>query len=436
MKHLKELRRRLAVYQHGQSLVEMAIITPILIIMFIGVFEVGWALRGYLVLANTNRETVRYAVKNGVLDYSTKDPTAVGYDKVLSHTIDSLAGQLPLEFGADANTTLIISHFVIDTGFPCAVKLSTGEPKVPYEFDPSCDCGVTDPNAAQWFTLDDLVAFPNAEYPHYAITYGLSRTTRLAGGNYADYAQQLKVENNRLNCAILQTSASSLSLATTANNLLVAEAFYDQPQLLGVPFISNPLTDPIPFYAHTAMRIVTSREADTTNSVGPVCEVYPMAYSQSLFDPSLITGTTGIDANQDSSGFGWLNWNPAKTDEIYVQEELLNPRLAMNDFTGLTPGLAPDGSNKTLNAGDWVSGQTTVSSSYVITTALKELVGKTIRVPVYSNTSGSSPMGYLISRFALLTVNQICWAGECAGFSGSQKMIRATFEGYDDQACQ
>jgi Flp pilus assembly protein TadG len=30
----------------GQSLVEMAIITPLLLLLFIGVLEVGWAIRG------------------------------------------------------------------------------------------------------------------------------------------------------------------------------------------------------------------------------------------------------------------------------------------------------------------------------------------------------------------------------------------------------
>jgi Flp pilus assembly protein TadG len=32
----------------GQSLVEMAVITPLLLFMFLGMIEVGWAIRGYL----------------------------------------------------------------------------------------------------------------------------------------------------------------------------------------------------------------------------------------------------------------------------------------------------------------------------------------------------------------------------------------------------
>jgi Flp pilus assembly protein TadG len=45
--------------ERGQSLVETALILPILLLMFIGVLEVGWALRGYLTLLNASREALR-----------------------------------------------------------------------------------------------------------------------------------------------------------------------------------------------------------------------------------------------------------------------------------------------------------------------------------------------------------------------------------------
>ncbi|MBN1218865.1 MAG: pilus assembly protein, partial [Anaerolineae bacterium] len=41
--------------EQGQSLVEMAIITPLLIFLLLGVFEVGNAVRNYMVLVNVNR---------------------------------------------------------------------------------------------------------------------------------------------------------------------------------------------------------------------------------------------------------------------------------------------------------------------------------------------------------------------------------------------
>jgi Flp pilus assembly protein TadG len=47
----------------GQSLVEVAIIMPLLLLMLLGVFEVGLALRNYLKLVDANREVVRWAVR-------------------------------------------------------------------------------------------------------------------------------------------------------------------------------------------------------------------------------------------------------------------------------------------------------------------------------------------------------------------------------------
>jgi Flp pilus assembly protein TadG len=56
---LSEIKRKLKPTPHGQSLVEMAFITPLLLLMFIGVLEVGWAIRGYIVLLNADREGTR-----------------------------------------------------------------------------------------------------------------------------------------------------------------------------------------------------------------------------------------------------------------------------------------------------------------------------------------------------------------------------------------
>jgi hypothetical protein len=41
----------------------------------------------------------------------------------------------------------------------------------------------------------------------------------------------------------------------SANSVIVVEIYFNQPQLLGVPFVSNSLTDPVHLYAYTEMRI-------------------------------------------------------------------------------------------------------------------------------------------------------------------------------------
>ncbi|MBN1994739.1 MAG: pilus assembly protein [Anaerolineae bacterium] len=430
-------RQKLNGSKRGQSLVEMAIITPLLLFLFLGVFEVGWALRGYLVLANVNRETVRYGVKNGILDYSIKDPATVGYDVVLSHTLNSLSDQLPLKFDAgDSNATIIMSHFYVDTGYPCIIYQGVN-PKVPYEFDPTCDCNEDNPADPQWFTRDDLILHPDTPgYAYYAQIYGINKTTRLGGGSYQAMADQLALENNQLNCNVLKTGTTG---ELSSNNVFIAETFYDQPQLLGVPFLANRLTNPIPFYTHTAMRIVVSRDANTTNSVGPTCTVYPITFPQ-LVNP--ITGTTVIDAYEGAppGGFGWLNWDPGDNSNTYVAEELHNPVLTMHDFMGLkpSPDLSPDPTNTGFNVGDWVSGKTGVSNSDAVMDELEKLVNKTILVPVYDTHGGSgSNKGYHVAHIARITINKICLPRSSAScYTPGSKSIHATFEGYADESCQ
>ncbi len=454
--------------QKGQSLVEMALATPILLIMFIGVFEVGWALRGYLVLANANRESARFAIKNATLDYSIKDPATVGYNTVFTHTMSSLANQLPLEFINNPNSTIIMTHFVADTGIPCSdgsIESATNQ----YDFDASnCDCELGDPSdpdgdGTPWFSLDDLIAHPDdGAYPHYIQTFGVPQDTRLGmgteaeqsfaniyggssgipldEGSFARVAAETAVRNNQFNCNVLKTGASG---ELSIDNVFIAEAFYNQPQLLGLPFVSNSVTDPIPFYTHTAMRIVTSRESDTTDSIGPTCELFPITFPEDMFtdqgyDASNPPSNVPIDAfeSRDPGNFGWLTWNPlpSHNNATYIWEELINPRLSLHDYTD-----PKDDTDHTLDIGGWISsGPGVVASAEDL---LQLYVGRTIYVPVHLNTEGTGQnVNYQISHFAEIRIDEICLPNSVCtrgDYSGSQdgKLIRATFNRYVDNLC-
>ena len=63
----KRQLKRFSARQRGQGLVELVIVTPILIFIFIGLLEVGWALRSYMILLSTNRETARFAARGDKL---------------------------------------------------------------------------------------------------------------------------------------------------------------------------------------------------------------------------------------------------------------------------------------------------------------------------------------------------------------------------------
>jgi Flp pilus assembly protein TadG len=194
--------------QRGQALVEMAIITPILIFLLIGVFEVGWALRGYLVLAGANREAARFAVRQNYLDFRAEQ---VGYEKVLSHTYKTLADQLPVDFAG--KDTMIISYIEVEA--TCTGTFT-----------------VTTPLGVPTYTWKMPLTSP--------------QTTNL---NYTELASVALQEQIKHSCA-----QQAANLIIRPDGFLTVEFFYKQPQLLGFPLISNPFTDPVPMYTHSTFR--------------------------------------------------------------------------------------------------------------------------------------------------------------------------------------
>ncbi|HEX9925898.1 MAG TPA: hypothetical protein VGD99_24795, partial [Anaerolineae bacterium] len=282
--------------------------------------------------------------------------------------------------------------FVIDTGLPCAT-FSGGT----YVFDSAnCDCtdgdtSDSDGDGTDWFSLDDLVIHPATPgYAHYAQTYGISDTTRLSDGDYAVEAEKLKLENNRLNCVVLKTGVAA---EMTSNNLIVAEVFHKQPQLLGAPLVSNPLTDPIPLYSHTAMRIAVSRDAETTDTVGPVCELAPFGFQYT--GPSSPPPTFNMcETGGGCTNFKWLAWNVGENNDAnYLAYALENHRLSINDYNL--------GSDQQLNLGDRITTFTTVPvPGTTINANLAALENATVRVPIID---GSGNM----TNIALMSISSV-----------------------------
>ena len=187
----------------------MALVTPILIFFLIGVFEVGWILRGYLVLANANREAARYAVRTNVLHFDNIEMPE--YKKVVTQTLNSLSGQLPIDF--KDRGTMIISF--IHASIPCTL---------PYT--------VTSPLNVPTYT---------AKFP--------ATSTRQTWIDYPALITGLVKYQKQYAC-----QRSSTALVALDNDVVIVETFYDQPQLLGFPIIANPLTDPVPLYTSSTFR--------------------------------------------------------------------------------------------------------------------------------------------------------------------------------------
>ena len=421
--------------EKGQSLVETAIIAPLIIFFLLGIFEVGSGIRNYLTLVNVNREITRFAVRPGYMDFSSETNVQESYQRVLDWAKSSVSQQLGLDFDeTDGSTTLIVTHLVVNTGLPCEDI---------HDNPDDCDCsafqsGVTYANE---FTLDDHIIHPGIAGQGYqtktfgpASTVTGSRATHLV---YDDLVEQLKAQNNKFNCEIIKKGG-----IPSNNNVIVTELFHDQPQLFGFPIISNPFTDPVPLYTHTTMRLITAARNTTdlqidNNTVGyGFCDSYPFIVHKSTinFDDGLTSPKIGSkvdifngqgDIGTPANAMGWLTWNPdngtGSEAETYLENELKYSVSPLNDYTN-----ARDSNDHELSIGDYVASmpgdKAAVEASEGLVSAL---IGKEIRIPVWDTFDTGGVDAYHIIGFVKVKIES------SADINLPGKKVLATYVGPD-----
>jgi len=97
----------------GQGLLELAVILPVLLILLMGLVEVGFALRDYLIVVNACREGCRFAARGRFEDQHV-GARVVSAGGVVRR--GSPATDVPFlrTYGTDENTGIIVSHVVMD----------------------------------------------------------------------------------------------------------------------------------------------------------------------------------------------------------------------------------------------------------------------------------------------------------------------------------
>lgn len=103
----------------GQSLTEMAIILPILLLLLYGVVEAGFALRNYLVVSNANREAARFAARGRFEDGDIAERlvSAGGVERITGVDVPFLrTGYATVTHPATPTMALLIVDAVPNTG--------------------------------------------------------------------------------------------------------------------------------------------------------------------------------------------------------------------------------------------------------------------------------------------------------------------------------
>ncbi len=391
----------------GQGLVETALILPILILMLLGVFEVGWALRAYLTLANANREAARFASRGAYLDFDgpsfnptgtcafdqDNDPLSVGYCKVVSHTIDSLAGQLPLHVDPPNQTgAMIVTYYTIEPrGFNCAgdptcasfdcSRFKIGSPnfvsganvsrvEYPVLTVPPSLVGSTVPTYYNQILVNPSGITATVPMTIYHYHRGLAAFSRI---DPAVKVAELRAQNNELNCQLAKKR-----LPTTGSNAIIVENIYYQEQLVGLPVITSLFPNPIPFYAHTSMRVNatlrTAAEDDPDKCLlAPI--VLPISATAGVAQRDSRTVQISSSLGTPQRGrFSFVQWGSSTT----VAQSLADSEKSHTAFVS-----ADNAADTTLNITDWA----TLSNTSVgaVDAQLQQLIDDEviIRVPVW-----------------------------------------------------
>ncbi|MCG3208751.1 MAG: hypothetical protein FOGNACKC_02363 [Anaerolineae bacterium] len=478
-KFLTSISRRVP---HGQSLVETAIALPILILMMLGVFEVGWALRGYLTLVNMDREATRFAVRGVYLDFDSqamksnsvcafdtaRDPFGVGYCKVISHATQSLAGQLAADYGnSTGNASIIVTYYDIapDPNFNCLGDsdcFTGASNNVPFD----CTRFSNKSHPSGYISGENLAS---VQYPILSVKYdsaldgspnkpafydknfAITNTTALTkyayhtGGPYfsrinpKDQVEKLRGAVNQLNCQLTQKK-----LSTVGDNVIIVETSYNQEMLVGLPLITAFVPNPVPLYSHTAMRLTTDLR-DTEQA--QACQLVPVIFPYSAFSGGVSPGVEVFRefANGNEAGnFGLLSWDPGSgtTSTGELEANLLDPSRASKVYKE-PPGTSPV--DNILNIGDYINGSTGVFGNSIEDELDKLKTYSRLYFPVWndSNCTGSggnrncgteqsgtgSNAKYKVSTYLVAQVT---------GYqtTGNPKGLTIRFIGFDQNVCQ
>jgi hypothetical protein len=206
--------------ERGQGLLELAVILPVLLILLLGLVELGYALRDYLVVVNASREGCRFAARGR---YSDED--------IIERTISAggivRQGESPQDVpflrtasigDIDSNTAVIVTNIPTDSfGEPISVTVSAVGVISPEE-------GGVRPAGP----LDSRVSTAQIIDRHRPVTQDINAAREVEG-----YERM-------------------------GNHIVVVEVFFMHHPLWSNLFL--PLPDPMNMHARTEMRVVTDRE--------------------------------------------------------------------------------------------------------------------------------------------------------------------------------
>lgn len=258
MQYLRQgIKKRLTRSKRGQSLVEVAILFPVLLVLLSGLLEFGFILNEYLTLQDGIRNAARFSSDS---DFTVTDnPT---YQSICSSPT---------------------------TGFPreaCCVPSATGDGTVDFFRQTAClvnselnqmapdlqlDCQSPGPaGTCRWAVLDPNLGLTGNQNDILISVFsidqdGSPQIVRFGGTNGWSYAENYVGFNSRNQASRFSISDISSRLDSSAPNTgyVLVEVFYNYDQKLKLPWITAFVPDPVLLHAFTIMPLTSAEPTPT-----------------------------------------------------------------------------------------------------------------------------------------------------------------------------
>ncbi|MBN1877796.1 MAG: pilus assembly protein [Anaerolineae bacterium] len=205
--------------KRAQSMVEFALVLPLLLLLLLGMVEAGYAFYDYMVVANANREGIRFASRGQgftATQIAERVVVAGGQRQTQEGTFEPVLRTT----GIDPNLGIIITYIDFDPASPNGIDVDTP----------------TDGISGTIATADGTLR---------PVTWDDSRVWDEMVDDIGESTEMDTIINQ-----IRQDSGYDIN----HNRLVVVETFLAHPLLLDVPDIV-PFPNPMPVYFRSAMRV-------------------------------------------------------------------------------------------------------------------------------------------------------------------------------------
>ena len=202
----------------GQSFVEMALLFPVLLVMISGMVEFGFMLNQFLAIVDAARNAARFSSDG---DFNNRDGNT----------------------NCDPGAGTVTSDFYFQTACLALSELRQERPTITVNLGRGDDILVSAFSISGWGSPS-----VNGRYP-------------VAGG--WSYAQAVTGTRNQSSNISTADVISRLQVGAPNTGLVIVEIFYHYDQILGLPWVTAFVPNPVLLHAYTFMPLVSAEPTST-----------------------------------------------------------------------------------------------------------------------------------------------------------------------------